>query len=672
VKRLQDEHDRLLEMVVRQAAAVTGARRAAIVIGGAAGPRSVAELGSGLEAEELAGALDLAEPAPPAPPDSKPRTPAVVGFDEGVIWLDRAADHVAPELLAGLGDLAGAAVAALHARARLARGAGAAIEALAALLELRDGYAASDAQFMVDLAQRLGNRLELEPERLGDLATAARLHDIGKVGVPDRILHKPGRLDPEERLIMQRHPIWGADTLAHVPGLERVADIVRMHHERTDGTGYPVGLHGDEVPVESMIIAVGETFRALTSERPYRRALQPEQALAIITRAAGTHFDPAVVQALREDYAERGITPKLPQSQGNASRQAAATRSPAGGAGHRLPAAFQRLEGLPALTESRDRLLDALDSERVSPTRLVAAIESDVALVIAVLRLANERPDRRRSIAGVPDALTELAPHGVEKLASQIATVDFFEHVPGWPAPPERMRLHAVAVQRAAARIAGVLDRRSGRDELVVAALLHDIGKLVLAHAYPGYPDEQHGDARTPDERVRAERHELGLDHAVVGGVLLRRWGLPDALASAVEGHHQETPIGDAAIVRLADLLAHYAHGQDVEPRALQSAAAAAGVDDERLRMIMYEPDAAPGTAGTGAGARVIPEACPLTPKELAVVRELATGKVYREIAETLQSSSSTVRTHLHNAYRKLGVNDRAQAVLLCAERGWL
>jgi putative nucleotidyltransferase with HDIG domain len=111
-----------------------------------------------------------------------------------------------------------------------------------------------------------------------------------------------------------------------------------------------------------------------------------------------------------------------------------------------------------------------------------------------------------------------------------------------------------VATQQAAVRVARHLDAED-RDAVIVAALLHDVGKLVLADANPDYPAAILRGARTPEDRVRAEQHHLGLDHATVGGVLIRRWGLPDRIATAVERHHAATESGDAAYIRLADLL---------------------------------------------------------------------------------------------------------------------
>src|SRR3954447_4619012 len=184
------------------------------------------------------------------------------------------------------------------------------------------------------------------------------------------------------------------------------------------------------------------------------------------------------------------------------------------GHGKRLTSAFEALELFPALAESRNRLLALIAEERPSTGEVVQAIESDVALVIAVLRVANKVDGPRRGqVESIVTAVDILSPEAVQNLASSAETFEFFERGKTWDAAPERFRLHAVAVQRAADRLAAAADYPH-RDRLLVTALLHDIGKLVLMHAYPGYPKQVHGPARTPEERLHYERRELGVDHA--------------------------------------------------------------------------------------------------------------------------------------------------------------
>jgi HD-GYP domain-containing protein (c-di-GMP phosphodiesterase class II) len=157
----------------------------------------------------------------------------------------------------------------------------------------------------------VGEMLQLDRAALLELEFAARLHDVGKIRVPDDVLNKPGPLDPGEREIMHCHAAWGSETLSGVPGLEVVATVVRFHHERWDGRGYPDGLTGACIPLASRVIAVCDAFSAMTCDRPYRQAMDPAEALDELRSGAGTQFDPAVVDAFCE-----AVSVKAPAARG--------------------------------------------------------------------------------------------------------------------------------------------------------------------------------------------------------------------------------------------------------------------------------------------------------------------------------------------------------------------
>ena len=358
-----------------------------------------------------------------------------------------------------------------------------------------------------------------------------------------------------------------------------------------------------------------------------------------------------------------------PAAQGGtaeAAPHAPASRGHNEGHGRRLTAAFEALEAYPALAESRNRVLKLFTQERTSAAEVVAAVESDVALAISVLRFANQLEGKARGhVESIVKAVELLSPDAVQALATRTRTFDFFERTGVWDLAPEQFRLHALGSQRAADRLASELNYPQ-RDRLMVTALLHDIGKLVLLHAYPGYPDQVHAGARTPEERIHRERRELGVDHALVGGVLARRWGLPKAIASTIERHHAEDADVEAAFVRLADMLAHYGQGAAVSPAELLKSARRVGLGPAELRRVMYE------LPYPQNGRQRAIDPCPLSERELEVLKRLATGEVYKQIASELSLSTSTVRTHLHNIYGKLGAVDRAQAVLVATERGWI
>jgi diguanylate cyclase (GGDEF)-like protein/putative nucleotidyltransferase with HDIG domain len=188
-----------------------------------------------------------------------------------------------------------------------------AIGALALALSERDRGTGEHAEKVVALAGAVARRLGLDGEDVERIAAAALLHDIGKVAVPDSILSKPGALNDEEWQVMRGHPIVGERILRAVPGLGPVARIVRHGHERLDGTGYPDGQRGEEIPVGSRIVLVCDAYDAMTSDRPYREALPHAAAAAELRAGAGTQFDPRVVGALLQyltdctpvDYAAR-------------------------------------------------------------------------------------------------------------------------------------------------------------------------------------------------------------------------------------------------------------------------------------------------------------------------------------------------------------------------------
>jgi putative nucleotidyltransferase with HDIG domain len=172
------------------------------------------------------------------------------------------------------------------------------IEALATALVERDRYTGEHSVFVVEMAKTVAAALGLDEVEIERIGHAALLHDIGKVGMPDRVLHKPGPLAGEEWDVMREHPVIGERILRSIPGMGSVARIVRHEHERFDGTGYPDRLAGEEIPLGSRIILACDAYHAMTSDRPYRPAMAHQDAIAELVRCAGTQFDPRVVSAL--------------------------------------------------------------------------------------------------------------------------------------------------------------------------------------------------------------------------------------------------------------------------------------------------------------------------------------------------------------------------------------
>jgi putative nucleotidyltransferase with HDIG domain len=333
------------------------------------------------------------------------------------------------------------------------------------------------------------------------------------------------------------------------------------------------------------------------------------------------------------------------------------------GRGRVLAAAFDEAERQPALQEGREAALEQV-TRGAPPHEVAAVVETDVGLTCAVIRAAGQLQGGGR-IGSVTDATERLGPGAVEAILRSAPAYDIFNGDGRLALAPDRFRLHSLTVQRAADRVAE-LSGIGDRDEVALAAILHDIGRPVLARLHPGYAERFDRRGATPDDRISEERRELGIDHALVGGVLTRRWGVHPRVAEAIERHHTRQAEGMAAVIRLADMIAAHIEDCPVSTSDLIEAAEKCGLDETAVRGVLYELPQGKGSRRRASGP------CPLSTRELDVLRRLAEGKVYKQIAAELDLSASTVRSHLHNVYGKLGALDRAQAVLMATEQGWI
>ena len=199
-------------------------------------------------------------------------------------------------LLGGLAHQARLAIANASNYETLERSFVSTVEALANALEANDEYTSTHARWITDLALRVGGEIGLDDRTLKRLELGALLHDIGKIGIPSEILSKPGRLTADERAIMETHPELGERIIAPIDRLQEVGAIVRHCHERWDGAGYPDGLEGEDVPLESRIIFVCDAYHAMTTDRPYRKRLSHPEAVRRLREGAGSQFDADVVE----------------------------------------------------------------------------------------------------------------------------------------------------------------------------------------------------------------------------------------------------------------------------------------------------------------------------------------------------------------------------------------
>jgi putative nucleotidyltransferase with HDIG domain len=180
---------------------------------------------------------------------------------------------------------------------------------LSRAIEARDPYTRGHSARVTAIAEAIARRLEWDQAQLELLHLGGPLHDVGKLGVSEEVLVKPGELDDEELAQIREHPKLGARILLRIASLRGALPYVLYHHERWDGSGYPTGRSGEQIPLEARVLAVADAFDAMTSDRPYRPALDRDEALAEVGRCAGTQFDPEIVRVFLELFVEPAELP---------------------------------------------------------------------------------------------------------------------------------------------------------------------------------------------------------------------------------------------------------------------------------------------------------------------------------------------------------------------------
>ena len=389
------------------------------------------------------------------------------------------------------------------------------VRAIADALDAKDDYVHGHARRVSGYSTAIGRRLHLDAVMLEQLQLASLLHDVGKIGTPDHILLKPAALTTEERAVVQLHSERGARMLAGIPEMHEVAAAVRHHHERFDGTGYPEGLRGEQIPLPARIIAVADAYDAMTSPRPFREALDHEEALLHLENGAGAQFDPEIVRAFSDFEAIAQIRRSIS----------------AGFYGARL-------------TPSP---LAAVVSE-LSFDELAREVESEPILAACALRAANA------GAYGAPTArLREACEHLGESRLRAIIERNCLRDEQSVDA--ERLWEHSLRCATAARLLAeqtAIIDP----EDAFTLGLLHDIGEILFRSLFPAEIDEMRdlSDAERRDDEVIA----FGVEHAQLSQWILESCGLPRALTATAQTHHDVMRINDPAalLLHVADAIA--------------------------------------------------------------------------------------------------------------------
>ncbi len=390
------------------------------------------------------------------------------------------------------------------------------VRAIADALEAKDEHVHGHARRVCGYAVAIGRRLGCDETTLEQLSLAAFLHDIGKIGTPDAILLKPATLSDEEHAVMQLHSERGARMLAGIPEMQEVADAVRYHHEYYDGSGYPEGLCGEQIPLAARIIHVADAYDAMTSPRPFRQAYDHAAALKQLEDKAATQFDPQVVNAFC---------------------------------------------GLEALARIRGSIAAGIGGGCLSPTvtlleagtlgfdDLTRLVEAEPLLAAAILREANadsaDEPTARLHVA-----CTRLGEARVRDCVARNSEGNQGGFV------PEQLWEHSLRCAAAARQLAeqtGLIDV----DEAYTLGLLHDIGKILLLSLFPA----EMANILLLDEDASADSEvaAFGVDHGQVGQWILESCGVPRGLTAAVQAHHDGLRMNAPAalLLHVANAIAH-------------------------------------------------------------------------------------------------------------------
>ena len=390
------------------------------------------------------------------------------------------------------------------------------VRTIADALEARDEHVSGHAQRVSGFATAIGRRLRLDVKVIEQLSLAAFLHDIGKIGTPDAILLKLAALTNEERVVMQQHAERGARMLAGLADMHEVADAVRYHHENFDGTGYPEGLSGEQIPLSARIIRVADAYDALTSPRPFRAAYDHDTAAKLLEQLSGTQFDPQIVDAFCGIESIAQIHRSI--------------RS--GFYGTRLNIAWS-----------------ASELEHASFEDLTRLVESEPVLAALALSEANAK-DGAAPVASLRAACARLGAADIRALAVRTCRLDRCTR------NPEQLLEHALRCA-AAARLLAEHTALLDPDEAYMLGLTHDIGKLLLLAQFP---DEMES-ILWLEEEIHSDREVIafGVDHAEVGHWILQACRVPRTLTAAVQTPHAVmwTNAPAVLLLHLAEAIAH-------------------------------------------------------------------------------------------------------------------
>ena len=409
---------------------------------------------------------------------------------------------------------------------------------LSAALDARDpktkGHSHRVAMYAMAILNEMGFD-ETDPDQRGlrnRIMIAALLHDIGKVGIPDSILLKEDKLSDEEYESIKQHSVLGAEIVTACSGLKDLVPGVLYHHEHFDGSGYPFGLAGTDIPLVARIIALADAFDAITSDRPFRKGSTREEGIKIIEETVAKYYDPVILEALYRAYGKGELEyvrlPSRTSSRGEASDEA-------------VEKVYGRqLKSIPSLPHVLTTVNSLLDDPAASLREIAKVLSTDEGLASRVLRLVNSAYyGIPRMVSTIPLATTILGAKTIKSHVVNIAYADLMRALGGGRAEYDLLWRHALKTATWARVVASQLGD-TDPEEAFTGGLVHDIGKaLSLRLAPDGYGKLVREADRSGRPLLGVEEEVVGFEHTRMGAWAAGRWMLPPPLVNSVRWHHE-------------------------------------------------------------------------------------------------------------------------------------
>ena len=435
------------------------------------------------------------------------------------------------------------------------------VETLITVIEQKDQYMRGKAQRVADLCAGFSKTLKMTHQnKIDKIYFAGLLSDLGMVYIPSEIVEKPEALEDDEMAIIRQHPLFSEKILSNLTILKEVLPMIKHHHEAFDGSGYPDGLKGMDIPVGARILSIIDSYVALTSERPHRPAVEPKEAIRQLQNGAGAVYDRELLNRFVVYIKSSGMLSKKKVAQVKSIPEIVADV---------LEQFSQGKVDLPVLPQVVQEVEEVMKRDISKGEDLAKVIEKDAVISVRLISVANSPYYRGlEHITSVRTAISRLGEAETRNLVIAIANKGLYKTKnTQFRDLMERLWLHSLACAHSAVRISKALSLGGGENYFFMG-IIHDIGKVVLIKAI--------SDAMPSDKKIKLKdvRDAIRDIHAGFGGTLMRRWQYPDQFKKVVTQTEkeeytdhvlQEVLIANLAN-HLADKLGHFIfRGEEVD-----------------------------------------------------------------------------------------------------------